>query len=899
MNIKHLCLSMLSLLLLIGAGTVSAQTIGAFDQQADWGPRGTNKVPGSASFSNGVYTLEGNGDDIWNNDDEGFFLYKNLEGSWSISGKVAWLDTGGNEWAKIGLMIRDDGEAAGSITYYGILAGGLSTQGDRSDAAWRDSTDGASNSTQIYKQDGSALTQDANGELWLRISYDAVADYGFFEYSEDGTNWIQANRHKIVMDGPNAYGLAITNHDDNTVLARATVSDVQIQQYPGNVYATQSFSGGGAVGGPYVYTSGDTIQVNIQLINTTPDARDATIVETVPNGWTISDINNGGTLSGNEITWSVNVPPGETGVTLSFQATATDSADGPAAFMGTIDGADIEYEGAYTINPLMEEAIGPFTHYADIGNVAAAGSSMGDDSLITVSGSGADIWGTADEFHYLFREITGSFKLRSEVILFIDQGDGTWTKAGLMVRDSLGAHSTNVAALMRSDGDIAMQWRDTQGGESGDSGWSDQNGNYYVLELERIGDTFTFYAYNNAGDQLTVSTHTLPMEDPVFVGFAVTSHNDGSFSSMDYEMTELTIYDVSAERIFSSDYYTPGETITGNRIVVDVALGRTYTGALTETIPEGVTLTNLEATAGTPTISGNTLTWEFTNLSGTAELTFDIEVAETANSSLPFSGSIGDLKTAGNASLLPVLNIPHIARDATLDGIISDGEYDGAAVLLVTHESGDTSAPGVHIDGTPYPADTENATIYTYHNGSTLFVAIDVNDGDQLDFAAANPWEGDSLELYLDGDFSRASGTKGEGTNDDGGAYGFQATVRADGVWGGSGGIIPTPTEVDGAQVSTDGAVWNAAVRTKDDPVGYVVEYAVDLSAALKPVDRELVGFDLAFNSADGGGVRTGKWGYWQTLLDGTPVDAWNNESGWAIARLMNRGTAIDTWYLY
>ena len=101
---------------------------------------------------------------------------------------------------------------------------------------------------------------------------------------------------------------------------------------------------------------------------------------------------------------------GETGVTLSFQATATDSADGPAAFMGTIDGADIEYEGAYTINPLMEKAIGPFTHYADIGNVAAAGSSMGDDSLITVSGSGADIWGTADEFHYLFREITGSFK---------------------------------------------------------------------------------------------------------------------------------------------------------------------------------------------------------------------------------------------------------------------------------------------------------------------------------------------------------------------------------------------------------------------------------------------------------------------------------------------------------
>ena len=39
-------------------------------------------------------------------------------------GKVNWLDTGGNEWAKIGLMIRDEG-GSGSKSYWGLLRGGI------------------------------------------------------------------------------------------------------------------------------------------------------------------------------------------------------------------------------------------------------------------------------------------------------------------------------------------------------------------------------------------------------------------------------------------------------------------------------------------------------------------------------------------------------------------------------------------------------------------------------------------------------------------------------------------------------------------------------------------------------------------------------------------------------
>src|SRR5882757_9182938 len=43
----------------------------------------------------------------------------------------------------------------------------------------------------------------------------------------------------------------------------------------------------------------------------------------------------------------------------------------------------------------------------DIGSVAAAGSASGSDTSFAVSGSGADIWGAADAFHFHYQTWTG------------------------------------------------------------------------------------------------------------------------------------------------------------------------------------------------------------------------------------------------------------------------------------------------------------------------------------------------------------------------------------------------------------------------------------------------------------------------------------------------------------
>src|SRR5205814_5880752 len=69
---------------------------------------------------------------------------------------------------------------------------------------------------------------------------------------------------------------------------------------------------------------------------------------------------------------------------------------------------------------------------ADIGTVAAAGSGSHDETTFTVRGSGADISGSADAFHYFYRAWKGDGMAVVRVTA-IQQTD-PWAMAGIMFR---------------------------------------------------------------------------------------------------------------------------------------------------------------------------------------------------------------------------------------------------------------------------------------------------------------------------------------------------------------------------------------------------------------------------------------------------------------------------------
>jgi hypothetical protein len=186
-----------------------------------------------------------------------------------------------------------------------------------------------------------------------------------------------------------------------------------------------------------------------------------------------------------------------------------------------------------------------------------------------VRGGGVDIWSATDGFHYLYMEKTGEFDLAVRVIS-VERRD-PWSKAGLMAREDLDADSRNVmilAAPATGQNLINTQWRETKGTSSASlatalrptpvpypNAW---------LRLKRETNTFRTYWGTNGTDWIELYAYTpaSPYPAKVYVGMAVTSHNNGVGQSAKGEFRDFT--DLGAPAL------PPTLTITrsGNDVVI-------------------------------------------------------------------------------------------------------------------------------------------------------------------------------------------------------------------------------------------------------------------------------------------------------------------------------------------
>lgn len=181
----------------------------------------------------------------------------------------------------------------------------------------------------------------------------------------------------------------------------------------------------------------------------------------------------------------------------------------------------------------------------DVGDVGAAGHAMHDgDSTFTVTGAGADVWGTADAFHFAWREVTGNF----ELIAWVSSIDNVhvWTKAGLMMRESLdpGARHAFVLATPTAAKGLAFQRRLTTGGSSVHTAGPALAPGVW-LRLVRTGDVVTaYYRHDQAteGFWVGIGSQTFAsLPSTMLVGFAVTSHERGMLARAIFEEVELSL----------------------------------------------------------------------------------------------------------------------------------------------------------------------------------------------------------------------------------------------------------------------------------------------------------------------------------------------------------------------
>ena len=633
---------------------------GIFDKTADWGDknsppmRGTYKAAGKVSVkgtgTTAVYDIYGNGDDIWDNNDEGFFVYTEKAGSWSLTGKVSWVDAGGSAgWAKAGVMIRDKGLVAGSRHYWIELRGdamGGDSGVESTNVQWRTVENAASGNTQAKKADGTGVFDEGNG-LWLRVTRIAAKNLCYSEWSMDGKTWTLGDSRSSILGDTVAYGLAISNHTDNDQLANATWTGVALTEV---TFASIRSFASNAVG------QGKTLDVKIELINTASAANTVTVTETVPTGWTISNISNGGAASGNIITWS-NVSAAVGTTALTYTLTVPTTATG-AQWSGKA--GDVPTVGGLTI-PVLNAGVGIFDAQTDVGDSSSnpgTGKYDAATKTYTIEGSGSDIWNNADGCHYLFKEIKGDFSLKASIYLDAQTGDATWAKAGPMVRQSIDGGSVQGLAMIRASGqDFEGQYRNATDGASSELGpiVSGANTNT-VVEIERLGNNLNFYYYTSDEVRTLQGTINYPtLQDPVLVGLAVTAHNTAGISYAEFTNVQLTEYPFGVARTFSSISVPPGASLDA-KAVLTVKDGATTNFKVTEAYPSEVKISNLKASAGTAADDGKgTITWSGTGVTGALTLTYTATFPSTAKGNLPFTMNFEDGK--GFTSTLGTTNI--------------------------------------------------------------------------------------------------------------------------------------------------------------------------------------------------------------------------------------------------
>jgi hypothetical protein len=161
------------------------------------------------------------------------------------------------------------------------------------------------------------------------------------------------------------------------------------------------------------------------------------------------------------------------------------------------------------------------------GNPGSAGSFVESPAgTFTMTGSGTDIWDTADQFHFAYKMLTGAGSIVARVQSVTDTDP--WAKAGVMIRETLDPGSKNAFATITPENGVASQGRTETGGTSFSTNQTGVAAPYWV-KLERdISGRFTVSHSANGTNWTPVNNATgtnIQMSSTVYIGLAVTSHN--------------------------------------------------------------------------------------------------------------------------------------------------------------------------------------------------------------------------------------------------------------------------------------------------------------------------------------------------------------------------------------
>lgn len=211
----------------------------------------------------------------------------------------------------------------------------------------------------------------------------------------------------------------------------------------------------------------------------------------------------------------------------------------------------------------------------DVGAPIMAGTAdyAASSGTFYVDGGGADMFGAADQFHYVYRTLTGDGSIVARVRYQTDSSD--WTKSGVMVKQAAASGSPYIADLVTPDASpsrpningVNCVFPSTAPGAGCDAPLPpiiptvghgirveyNAKGSMSVttvpagfvspnkwLKLQRTGDLLTAFYSTDGVTWARIGATTIAMTNPVTIGLFVCSHNIRQTSSVAFDHVQLT-----------------------------------------------------------------------------------------------------------------------------------------------------------------------------------------------------------------------------------------------------------------------------------------------------------------------------------------------------------------------
>jgi len=183
----------------------------------------------------------------------------------------------------------------------------------------------------------------------------------------------------------------------------------------------------------------------------------------------------------------------------------------------------------FALAPVMALAqpqpLGIFTDHLDVGTVLHPGSAIYDAArqAYTLSGSGENMWFGIDDFHYVWKKVSGDVALTADIAL-PGTGGNPHRKAVLMIRQSLDGNSPAVDIAVHGVGLTSLQFRDATGANT-----QEVESNISApktVRIEKRGDYFYAFVTGKEGKLEPAGASTkLAFSGDFYIGIGVCSHD--------------------------------------------------------------------------------------------------------------------------------------------------------------------------------------------------------------------------------------------------------------------------------------------------------------------------------------------------------------------------------------